>query len=182
MRDRIPHGCDKCVFNARYLYAISGRSISDATREPSFDIIAWILWRRAVWLGKALRGVKGNIVLSTLRWNFTRKMRGDIFYHLPSDLKTSFRVLMQHACNLPGWIEFCDSIKPSPWNLFHENGNRCRRSKRLAALRSKERSRQRDELRKQLLGRKASRWTEPKDVPHDEVHVYTDGVVSKKHG
>ena len=110
------------VFNARCLSAISGRTISDETREPSFDIIAWILWRRAVWLGKALRGVKGNIVLSTLRWNFTRKMRGDIFYHLPSNLKTSFQVLSQHACDLPGWIEFCDSIKPPPWKR-----SRCRR-------------------------------------------------------
>ena len=34
----------------------------------------------------------------------------------------------------------------------------------------------------QLRGRKALRWPAPDDVPHDELHVYTDGAASKKHG
>ena len=54
------------MFNAKCLSVISGRSWTDEINSPPFDIIGWIHWRRAVWLGKELRGEKDKIVRTIL--------------------------------------------------------------------------------------------------------------------
>ena len=122
------------AFNARWLSMISGRTISNETRKPSFDIIVWILWQRDVWLGKTLRDTKGTMVRNILRWNFTRQVRGDMFYHPPSNLRRSSQVLLQHVCDLPGWTEFWYSCTLSNHphgtsSVRMVDGRQCRRSK-----------------------------------------------------
>ena len=99
-------------FFAKYATAISGRSITDENKQPSFDIIAWVRWRRAVWLGKGLRGEKGNIVHTSLHWGFQNRAVGDVFHQLPPTMTTSFFVLVSHAQDPSGWSEFCDDLKP----------------------------------------------------------------------
>ena len=76
-------------FNVRCLSAISGRTFTAERTEPTFDIMAWIHWRRARWLGKALRGDKGNLVLNAVHWGFQHQEHGDVFHDLPPAMKTS---------------------------------------------------------------------------------------------
>ena len=167
------------AFNAECLACISGRSRQAEMRKPSFDLLAWIRWRRLVWFGKCMRGTKGAIVLHTLKWNFANRSRGDIFQYLPGGLPTTFDGLRQAAMDLSKWQQLCDEQKPPPWTVFDTDGNiPSRRSKRLASKASNERSIQRNELRRQLAGTHAQRWPPPTKVSHGEVHVYTDGSVA----
>ena len=64
------------TFNARCSADISGRSIAEEMSTPSFNIIAWINWKRLVWLGKVLRGDKGPMVLNALHWSYQRRVTG----------------------------------------------------------------------------------------------------------
>ena len=43
-------------FNASCCAVISHRTFAAEKAKPSFNIMEWIYWRRARWLGKALRG------------------------------------------------------------------------------------------------------------------------------
>ena len=170
------------MFNAKCLSVISCRSWTDELNSPSFDIIAWIHWRRAVWLGKALRGEKGEIVRTILHWNFQHRAPGDIFHSVPDEMLISFHLLTAHARNMSEWAEFCANRKPPGW-VRHDNGRvNLRRSPRLTKRKSDEKSLQRQELRRQLTGKKSARWPAPVDVPPDELHVYTDGSAAAKHG
>ena len=78
-------------------------------------------------------------------------------------------------------------MKPPKWTRYDANGNaEPRRSKRLAANgghgRSNKRARRRYYLRLQLRGRHATKWPAPSDIPHGDVHVYTDGSATTKLG
>ena len=68
--------------------------------------MAWIHWRRARWLGKALRSVKGDRVLNAVHWGFQHQEHGDVFSDLPPVMKTSFPVLRKHACDVKGWVVY----------------------------------------------------------------------------
>ena len=83
------------TFNAECLSCISGRSRQEEMRNPSFDLLVWIRWRRLVWFGKCMRGTKGAIVLHALQWNFKNSPPGDIFHYLPGDLPSTFDGLRQ---------------------------------------------------------------------------------------
>ena len=93
-------------------------------------------------------------------------------------MKTSYLVLRSCAVNERFWSDYCNDIKPKRWVQYDSDGRvrRRRRSPRLAD-RSNERSLNREELRRQLIGRPA-----PYDVPEGEVHVYTDGSASLRRG
>ena len=53
-------------FNTRCLSVIRGRTYAEEKDKPTFNIMEWIYWRRAGWLGKALRGEKGKFVLNAV--------------------------------------------------------------------------------------------------------------------
>ena len=171
-------------FNVRCLSEITGRTIGAERTKPTFDILAWIHWRRARWLGRALRGDKGNAVFNAVHWGFQHQMRGDIFSDLPPEMKTSFSVLVNCARDAKGfWSNYCRDLEPEKWVRYDEDGEvrRRRRSPRIAS-RSNERSRRREMLRHQLRGRPETCRPEPGDVPDGEVHVYTDGSASIRRG
>ena len=143
--------------------------------------MVWIYWRRARWLGKALRGVKGDDVLNAVHWGFQHQMNGDVFDDLPPGMKTSFLVLRKHASDAKAWTEYCKSIKPDKW-VQHEDGGEVHRRRSPRLNRSNERARSREMLRRQLVGRPQTRRPAPDDVPSGEVHVYTDGSASIRRG
>ena len=73
-------------------------------------------------------------------------------------------------------------LKPDKWTMYDEDGGaRRRRSPRLANRRN-ETALRRETLRRQLVGTALTRRPAPDDVPHDEVHVYTDGSASIRRG
>ena len=155
--------------------------------KPSFDLLAWIRWRRMNWVGKALRGEKGRMLFRMLQWNHEHRYTGDIYQYLPGDLPSSFLGLVQAAKNKKDWQRRCQEMKPPKWTRYDANGNaEPRRSKRLAANgghgRSNKRARRRYYLRLQLRGRHATKWPAPSDIPHGDVHVYTDGSATTKLG
>ena len=121
-------------FNTRCLSAMSGRTTAAERSEPTFDIMSWIHWRRARWLGKALRGVKGGRVLNAVHWGFMHREHGDVFSDLPPVMTTSFFVLCKHACDTKGWVNYCKTIKPEKWIRRDNDGEvRRRRSSRIAS-------------------------------------------------
>lgn len=165
-------------FNARCLSVISGRTFAAEKQKPTFDVIAWIHWRRARWLGKALRGEKGTYLLNAVRWGFQRQQRGDIFDDLPPEMKTSFNTLQTAACNAKAWSDYCEELRPEKWVRYDDNGNANRRRSPRQANRARERSFARESLRRQLVGTTLTRRPAPDDVPTGEIHVYTDGSAS----
>ena len=86
-------------FNAKCCAVISGRTFAAEKSDPTFDVIGWIHWRRAVWLGKALRGEKGNYLLNAVHWGFQHQEPGDVFDDLSPEMKTTFNVLCGCAQN-----------------------------------------------------------------------------------
>ena len=169
-------------FNARCCAVISHRTFASEKAKPSFDIMKWIHWRRARWLGKELRGEKGNLVLNSVHWGFQHQERGDVFSDIPPAMKTSFQVLQQSARDKKLWPEYCKEIEPEKWTEYEEDGRVRRRRSPRQANRSNERSLRRETLRRQLIGTALTRRPAPDDVPQDEVHVYTDGSASLRHG
>ena len=152
-------------FNARCLSVISGRTLAAEKAKPSFDVIKWIHWRRSRWLGKALRGEKGFLVLNAVQWGFQHQERGDVFHDVPPQMKTTFQVLRQNALNAKLWTDYCKDLEPEKWNHYDEDGNtRRRRSPRLAN-RANERSLRRETLRRQLIGTAVTRRPTPDDHP-----------------
>ena len=144
-------------FNARCLSAMTGRTIAAERSETTFDVMSWIHWHRARWLGKALKGVKGGRVLNAVQWGFMHREHGDVFSDLPPVMTTSFFVVLRkHACDAKVWDEYCKSIEPVEWVRRENDGEeRRRRSSRLAS-RANARSLQRETLRRQLIGRPAT--------------------------
>jgi len=172
------------VFNARCSSAISGRSYTQELRDPSFNIMAWIHWRRAVWLGKGLRGEKGELLLNLLHWGFQHQRRGDVFDDLPQVMKTSFDVLVSNASS-EGWKEYLDDTKPVGWTWYNGRGEKLRTRRRSARVaKQNERSLRKEELRRSLVGRRVLHRYCPTSagVPEGELHVYTDGSASRKNG
>ena len=170
-------------FNVRCLATITGRTFGAERTKPTFDVMAWIYWRRAQWLGKALRGEKGDLVLNAVHWGFQHQERGDIFNDLPPSMKVSFLVLCNYAQDAKVWSDYCKDIKPKKWVLHADNvGGVPRRRSQRVANRSNERARSREALRRQLVGRHVTRRPEPGDVSEGEVHVYTDGSASIRQG
>ena len=97
-------------------------------------------------------------------------------------MKTSFLVLCSCARDVQVWSDYCNDIKPKKWVQHDDNGEvRRRRSPRLAN-RSNAQALGRESLRRQLIGRPATRRPAPDDVPEGEVHVYTDGSASRRQG
>ena len=80
------------------------------------------------------------------------------------------------------WSEFCVSRKPLGWVRYDNGRTNLRRSPRLTKRKSDEKSLRRQELRRQLVGRRSAHWPAPVNVPPDELHVYTDGSAAVKHG
>ena len=171
------------VFNAKCLSVLSGRTIAQETRKPSFDILAWIRWRRLTWLGKALRGEKGVPLMYMLQWNYGNRSAGDVFGCLPHGLPPSFNGLVLAARDINKWQALCDGCKPKKWVRYDE-GDRTntRRSKRLTGRKSDARSLARETLRRQLRGRHAQKWPRPSQVQHGDLHIYTDGSATKWRG
>ena len=119
-------------FNVQCLSTISRRTFAAERTKPTFDIMAWIYWRRARWLGKALRGDKGDFVLNAVHWGFQHQERGDVFQDLPLSMKTSFHVLCNHTHDRKVWSDYCDGIKPAKWVRYDDNGEvRRHRSQRV---------------------------------------------------
>ena len=112
------------VFNAKCCAQITGRSYASEMSEPSFDILAWIRWRRTAWLGKGLRGEKGDAVLTMLYWDCQHRRAGDIFSHIPLHMKTSFQVLQSYALNKVVWNEYCNEIKLDNWVWYNRYSTR----------------------------------------------------------
>ena len=126
--------------------------------------------------------MKGGRVLNAVHWGFMHREHGDIFSDLPPVMKTSFFVLCKHACDVKGWVNYCNTIKPVEWVRRNNDAEVQRhRSSRLAS-RANARSLQRETLRRQLIGRPATRRPAPDDVPEGEVHAYTDGSASLRRG
>ena len=169
-------------FNARCTAVISHRTFAAEKSKPSFDVIKWIHWRRARWLGGALRGEKGHLILNAVQWGFQHQVRGDVFSDLPQAMKTTFRALRQNALNIKFWSDYCDDIKPEKWTVYDKDGGARRRRSPRQANRSNERALQRETLRRQLIGTAVTRRPAPDDVPQDEVHVYTDGAATLRRG
>ena len=71
------------VFNSKCLSVLSGHTIAQETRKPSFDILTWIRWRRLTWLGKILRVKKWISFMFMLKFRATmateRRTAGDVF-------------------------------------------------------------------------------------------------------
>ena len=121
-------------------------------------------------------------MLNAAHWGFQHQERGDVFSDLSLIMKTSFLALRNHASDLKAWADYCNSIKPAKWVRHQNDGEvRRRRSPRLAN-RANTRSLQRETLRRQLIGRPATRRPAPGDVPDGEVHAYTDGSASLRQG
>ena len=169
-------------FNARCLSVISGRTYAQEKDKPTFDIMEWIYWRRAGWLGKALRGEKGKFVLNAVHWGYQHQRAGDIFDDYPDEMKTSFHILVKNATDLKFWSAYCDELKPEKWTRYDENGNPNRRRSPRQANRARERSYARETLRRQLVGTRLTQRPEPEDIPPGEIHVYTDGSASLHRG
>ena len=169
-------------FNASCCAVISHRTFAAEKAKPSFNIMEWIYWRRARWLGKALRGEKGQLILNAVQWGFQHRERGDVFDDVPDEMKTSFLTLRNHALNPKLWAGYCEGLKPEKWVEYDEAGGPKRRRSPRRHERSNERSLRREELRRQLVGTRVTRRPEPDDVPDDEVHVYTDGSASLRRG
>ena len=166
---------------------LSGRSVQQELREPSFDLLAWIRWRRLVFVGKVLRGEKGDVMLTIMHWNYDNRTAGDVFYSVPPEVVVSpFQGLVALACDKSKWQELCDELKPKNWVTFDYSGSRrvTRRSPRRVANRRRgnERSLRREELRRRLRGRSTQLFPPPSAVPHGDVHVYTDGASTVKRG
>ena len=173
------------TFNAKCSSVLSGRSVQQELREPSFDLLAWIRWRRLVFVGKVLRGEKGIAMLKLMEWNFDNRTAGDVFYSVPPGLVSTFQGLVAAASDKSKWQEMCDELKPPKWTCFDHSGNTpvARRSQRQAnRRRGDERSLRHEELRRQLRGRSTQLYPPPSEVPHGEVHVYTDGASTVKRG
>ena len=136
-----------CTFNARCLSAITGRTYAAESLKPTFDIMAWIHWRRAGWLGKALRGQKGELLLNAVRWGFQHQQPGDIFDDLPPRMKTSFLTLQSAALDQKAWDDYCNKLCPKKWRRFDEDGVEDRRRSPRQAHRARERSLARETLR-----------------------------------
>ena len=66
--------------------------------------MAWIHWRRARWLGKALRGEKGDAVLNTTHWGFQHQERGDVFLRPPPGHENIIPCPVQLRSRRPGLI------------------------------------------------------------------------------
>ena len=147
-------------------------------------MLAWIHWRRAVWLGKGLRGEKGETLLTMLQWGFQHQRSGDAFCGIPAVMKGSFAALRHHASDTEEWGKFLKDMKPEGW--VWRSGTGARRSKRRTSGRLRkqnERSLRKAELRRSLVGRQQHRYpTPPYDVPEGELHVYTDGSAKLKRG
>ena len=169
-------------FNVKCLSTITGRTFAAERTKPTFDIMMWVHWRRARWLGKALRGEKGDLVLNATHWGFQHQERDDVFDDLPPVMKTSFLVLRSHAQDAEAWSGYCKGLKPKKWILHDDVGGVQRRRSQRVANRSNERARSREALRQQLVGRHVTRRPAPGDVPRGEVHVYTDGSASIRQG
>ena len=169
-------------FNAKCCAEITGRAYAAEKREPSFDILSWIQWRRTIWLGGALRGEKGGNVSTLLHWNFQHRCNGDVFSHLPAHMTTCFLVLRRHAANVAAWSKYCSDLKPESWVWYEKDGTktRPRRSKRQQAKQARlnERQLQRQELRRQLYAQ--TEFLPPSKVKEGELHIYTDGSAIRK--
>ena len=86
-------------------------------------------------------------MLNAVHWGFQHQEHGDVFSDLPPAMKTSFLVLRKHACDVKGWVVYCNNIKPEKWVRRDNDGEvRRRRSSRLAN-RLNTRSLQRETLR-----------------------------------
>ena len=171
-----------CDFNARCLSVITGRTFASEKQNPTFDVLSWIHWRRARWLGKALRGEKGESLRNAVHWGFQRQEPGDVFDDLPPDMKTTFDVLCGCAQNQTLWFNYCNELRPEKWVRYDEDGRERRRRSPRQAQRARERSYARDSLRRQLVGTALARRPAPDDIPPGEVHVYTDGSASLRRG
>ena len=169
-------------FNARCLSVITGRTWAAEKLKPTFDVIEWVYWRRARWLGKALRGEKGKYVLEAVHWGFQHRRTGDIFDDHPEEMLTCFQALVKDAHDPEFWTDYCNGLKPKKWVRYDEDGNENRRRSPRQANRARERSHARETLRRQLVGTALTRRPAPDDVPPDEVHVYTDGAASLRNG
>ena len=171
-------------FNAGCCAVISHRTFAAEKARPSFNVMEWVHWRRARWLGKALRGEKGqgHLVLNSVHWGFHHQERGDVFDDVPDPMKTSFLTLRKNALDAKFWDSYCNDLKPKKWVEYDEGGGPKRRRSPRQANRSNERSLRREELRRQLVGTRVTRRPAPDDVPQDEVHAYTDGSASLRRG
>ena len=169
-------------FNARCLSVISGRTWAAEKSKPTFDVMEWVYWRRARWLGKALRGEKGKFVLNAVHWGFQHRRTNDVFDDHPEEMLTSFHALVKDAHDPVFWSDYCDGLKPEKWIRYDEDGNANRRRSPRQANRARERSYARETLRRQLVGTKLTQRPEPDDIPPGEVHVYTDGSASLRRG
>ena len=169
-------------FNAKCCAVVSGRTFAAEKQNPTFDVLGWIHWRRAVWLGKALRGEKGNLLLNAVHWGFQRQEPGDVFDDHPSVIKTTFDTLRLIAHNMVFWSDYCKELKPPKWVRYDEDGHERKRRSPRQAHRAKERSRARDTLRRRLVGTRLAQRPDPDDIPPGEVHVYTDGSASIRNG
>ena len=129
-----------------------------------------------------MRGEKGHYVLNAVQWGFQHRERGDVFDDVPEAMKTSFLTLRKSALDLKFWAGYCKGLKPEKWVEYDEEGGPKRRRSPRKHNRSNERSLRREELRRQLVGTRVTRRPAPDDVPHDEVHAYTDGSASLRRG
>ena len=169
-------------FNAKCCAVISGRTFAAEKSDPTFDVIGWIHWRRAVWLGKALRGEKGNYLLNAVHWGFQRQEPGDVFEDHPPEIKATFETLRHEAHDREFWTDYCNGLKVPKWVLYDKDGHARKRRSPRQAQRAREKSRARDTLRRRLVGTRLTQRPEPDDVPPGEVHVYTDGAASIRNG
>ena len=111
-------------------------------------------------------------------------------FHSLENLPSTYQQLVGTAINVKKWTQMCDGKKSKKWVTYDANDNpvtatpfKRRRSRRIAAAtRGNERALRREELRRELRGRHQVRWPRPDDVPHGEVHIYTDGSAMTKNG
>ena len=73
-----------------------------------------------------LRDTKGDRVFNAVHWGFQHQEHGDVFSDLPPAMKTSFLVLRKHVCDVKGWVEYCNNIKPEKW-VRRDNDGEVRR-------------------------------------------------------
>ena len=96
--------------NSRLLSRITGRSVHDEARSPTFCIVQWAKWKRARWLGHLLREKELSLVLEAVYEEWGRGEKGTLLDSAPDHRSRAHLVAL--AGKEDGtWKEWCKNLK-----------------------------------------------------------------------
>ena len=96
--------------NSRLLARITGRSVHQEARSPTFDIVQWARWKRARWLGHIMREPELSLVREAIFEEAGGGRCGTLLDDAPPHRsRQHLRALASKEDN--SWEEWCKELK-----------------------------------------------------------------------